>query len=97
MVGCHQIGFDPAEWTAEQPFGFFQRGRGTALRALMFDQKTDRAYLPVIWKMVVIFALAWIFHELEALIGKALKGLAIFQYAEPLMTPHMKVSSSPIG
>jgi hypothetical protein len=36
-------------------------------------------------------------HELEAFICKALKGEAIVNYCEPLITPQMKASSSPFG
>jgi hypothetical protein len=36
-------------------------------------------------------------HELEAFICKALKGEAIVNYCEPLITQHMRASSSPFG
>jgi hypothetical protein len=39
--------------------------------------------------------ITWILHESEAFICKALKGKAIVAYAEPLITPQMKASSSP--
>jgi len=39
----------------------------------------------------------WILHEQEAFICKALKGEAIVDYAEPLITQQMKASGSPKG
>jgi hypothetical protein len=36
-------------------------------------------------------------HELEAFICKALKGEAIVNYCEPLITQQMKASGSPFG
>jgi hypothetical protein len=41
--------------------------------------------------------LNWIFHELEAFIGKAFKGAAVPGYRKPLITPPMGASGSPAG
>jgi hypothetical protein len=38
-----------------------------------------------------------ILHELGTFIGKASKGEVVVCYYEPLVTPHMKVTSSPNG
>jgi len=43
------------------------------------------------------FVNSWILHESEAFICKALKGMAIVAYAEPLITQQMKASGSPAG
>ena len=39
--------------------------------------------------------ISWILHELEAFICKALKGEAIVDYREPLITPQMEASGPP--
>jgi hypothetical protein len=39
----------------------------------------------------------WILHESEAFICKALKGEAIVDYCEPLITKQMEASGSPVG
>jgi hypothetical protein len=39
----------------------------------------------------------WVLHESEAFICKALKGMAIVAYADPLITQQMKASGSPEG
>ncbi len=41
--------------------------------------------------------MTWILHELEASIGKALKGVAIVYYASALITQHMGASGLPEG
>ena len=41
--------------------------------------------------------ITWILHELEASIGKALKGEVVVYYYEPLITQHMGASGSPSG
>ena len=41
--------------------------------------------------------IAWILHESEAFICKALKGEVVVFYFEPLITQQMKVSGSPEG
>jgi hypothetical protein len=41
--------------------------------------------------------LTWIFHELEALIGKAFKGAAVLRYRKALVPPPMGGSASPEG
>ena len=40
---------------------------------------------------------SWILHESEVFICKALKGEAIVNYCESLITQHMKTSGSPHG
>jgi len=41
--------------------------------------------------------MTWILHGSEAFICKALKGEAIVDYAEPLLTKQMKASGFPVG
>jgi hypothetical protein len=42
-------------------------------------------------------AVTWIFHELEAFIGKAFKVVAVLGYRKALITPPMGASGSPEG
>ena len=57
-----------------------------------------RRYIRILPGEILLFKTdTWILHESEAFICKALKGEAIVDYAEPLITKHMEASGSPAG
>jgi hypothetical protein len=43
------------------------------------------------------YPIAWILHESEASVGKALKGEVVVYYFERLITQHMGAPGSPSG
>ena len=45
IVPSDQVGFYPTKWAGDQTVGFGQRGRGTTLRALVFNQKIGGLHL----------------------------------------------------